>query len=99
MSSPTAKLKVLSESMDADDITEIRALITAGADVNVRNKYDVTPLFTASCYGHIEIVKLLLANKANVNFALTDGRTSLFVASQTGHKRIVELLKQHGAKN
>lgn len=56
----TARLKVISESMDADDITEIRELINSGADVNVINRLGGTPLMIASMKGHTEVVKLLL---------------------------------------
>ncbi len=92
-SAATAKLKVLSESMAASDITEIRRLIEAGADVNVINKKGVTPLFQASVEGHYEIVKLLLDAKADVNKArTTNGITPLFWASGEGHYEVVKLL-------
>ena len=52
-STVTIKLKVISESMDASDINEIRRLIEAGADVNVINKNNSTPLCVASEHGHI----------------------------------------------
>jgi len=89
---PTARLKALSESMDADDITQIRELIKAGADVNVRNQYGATPLMMMSQKGHSEIVKLLLEAGADVNAADTDGCTSLWMASQNDHSEVVKLL-------
>ena len=54
----TIEVKILSESVDKGDITKIQEAIQAGADVNVRNKYDATPLLIASRNGHTEIVKL-----------------------------------------
>ena len=77
----TARLKTVTEPGNAGDLAEIGRLLEAGADVNVRNKFGVTPLMMASKEGHAEIVKLLLANKADVNAAHTDGRTPLMVAS------------------
>ena len=94
-SKETLRLKVLSESLDTSNITQIRGLIDAGADVNVRNKFGVTPLWMASEEGHTEVVQLLLGAKADVNAACTDGRTSLMVAS---HEGVVKLLKEYGAK-
>jgi len=89
----TQTLKVLSESMKADDITKICELITAGADVNVITKYNFTPLMIASQEGHVDIVRLLLETKANANAKKMDnGITSLFIASQKGHIEIVKLL-------
>ncbi len=74
-STVTIKLKVLSGSMDASDITEIRKLIEAGADVNVINKYGATPLIMASQKGYAEVVKLLLDAKADVNVKIEAGGT------------------------
>ena len=98
----TARLKVLSESQGAPDVAEIRRLINAGADVNLRNKFGVTPLFVASQNGHAEVVKLLLAGKADVNVTISiTGKdyTALRVAKMMGHARVVKLLKEHGAKD
>ncbi|MCP4371746.1 MAG: ankyrin repeat domain-containing protein [Deltaproteobacteria bacterium] len=65
-STVTIKLKVLSESIDVSDITEIKKLIEAGADVDVINKYGATPLWQASWKGHTEVVKLLLETGADI---------------------------------
>jgi ankyrin repeat protein len=89
---PTAKLRVLSESLEAADIAEIRALIKAGADVNVKNKYGVSPLMIAAANGHTEIVTALLEANADVNAAHTDGSTPLWVAAANGHTEIVTAL-------
>jgi ankyrin repeat protein len=91
--SVTARLKVLSESMKAEDFAEIHELIKSGADVNVKNKYGVTPLFMASEKGLAEIVKLLLETKADVNTSdKTNGATPLLVASANGYIEIVKYL-------
>ena len=44
----TAKLKVLSESLEANDIAQIRDLVKAGADVNAASKDGVTSLMIVS---------------------------------------------------
>lgn len=87
----TEQLQALFESLKDSDITEINRLIKEGADVNVRNKWGGTPLYTAS-NGHTEIVTLLLATKADVNAANINGVTPLFIASMNGHTEIVKLL-------
>ena len=97
----TARLKTISESREAGDLAEIGRLIEAGANVNVINRLDVTPLMIASGYGHTEVVKLLLEAGADVNAkASIAGKdyTPLSVAKLGGHIRIVVLLKKHGAK-
>ena len=88
----TARLKVLSEDMSADDITEIRALIKAGADVNVKGTDGRTALWVAAWKGHAEIVKLLLESKADVNAANIYSATALILASHNGHTEIVKTL-------
>lgn len=94
----TTQLAVLSEDFSSDDIEEINSLILANADVNVRNKYDVTPLFIASQNGYTEIVIMLLTANADVDTATKkDGYTALSVASKEGHTEIVTLLQEAGA--
>ena len=89
----TGKLKVICESLQASDITEIRELIGEGVIVDVRNKHGVTLLFIASERGLAEIVKLLLDAKANVNVIhKTYHTTPLLVASRNGHAEVVKLL-------
>ena len=88
----TARLKVLSGSLDADSIAEIRELVTRGADVNVKNERGFTPLFMATAKGHLEIVKFLLASKADVGAAGENNVTPLLVASQYGFVEIIKLL-------
>ncbi len=60
----TERLQILSESAKPEDIVEIRKLIKANANINARNNLGVTPLFTASKNGNIEVVALLLDAKA-----------------------------------
>ncbi len=51
------------------------------ADVNQVDNDGATPLYTASEYGRIHVVKYLLAKNADVNQADNDGYTPLFIAS------------------
>ncbi|KAF1322636.1 Serine/threonine protein kinase, partial [Globisporangium splendens] len=55
---------------------------------------DVTSLYIASKYGHVEVVSELLKNGASVDMANNNGWTSLMIASQNGHVEVlIELLK------
>lgn len=42
------------------DLAKARELIIQGADVNAKGWYGQTPLTIAACWGHLEVVRLLL---------------------------------------
>ena len=98
-STVTIKPEIISESMNASDITEIWKLIDAGANINVINKYGANLLFVASQEGHAEVVRLLLEARAYVNIKIElrgKGNTALNLAEAGGHARIFELLNEYG---
>ena len=94
----TAQLKALSEPLAIADITQVRTLIEAGADVNLRNKDGLTPLMMASKMGRIEVVKLLLKAKADVNARQSNGWSALFAAAAGNHVEVVRCLTENGAE-
>jgi ankyrin repeat protein len=56
-----------------------------------------TPLHLAAEYGHMDVVKLLLANGAEVNARDNESDTPLHNAAKNGQKDVVELLLLKGA--
>lgn len=87
------------------DIESVRALISAGADVNHRFKMgsskDLTPLFLAVQLGHADICELIIDVGALVNAeikAIGKGATLMHVAaaSPAGNKAVINLLVAHG---
>ncbi len=76
-------------------------LLAARADVSAGKPDGVTPLWVASEKGHVEIVKLLIANGANINLkANINGKsfTPLEIARKNSHTRIIDTLKENGAE-
>ena len=81
-----------------NNITQIRTLIKAGADVNVRSNDGYTPLYKASLCGNSQVVKLLLQAGADVNASNAEGTTPLMEASEKGHVEVIDLLLGHRRK-
>ena len=74
------------------------ALIAQGADVNVRNAHDQTPLMLAAYYGYADTVRLLIDKGADVNAINSSHTTALVDAIVTeGHVEVVKLLIDNGA--
>jgi ankyrin repeat protein len=79
------------------EISQVKQLLAAGAQVNARDKNGVTPLMAASLEGHREIVEVLLASGAEVNARTTDGETALTFATRMKHQQVREALLKAGA--
>ncbi|MEM1179445.1 MAG: ankyrin repeat domain-containing protein [Acidobacteriota bacterium] len=87
---------------DRGDLTEVRALIASGSDVNLGVRGEGTPLIRAAFHGHLAVVEALLDAGADASLAETDGprtipRTPLAAASVSGDQDIIRLLLEAGA--
>lgn len=77
----------------ANELSCVRMLIDAGADVNARNEDGITPLMNAAWFGCRESVKELLRLGADASLRDSKGRSALDLAVDRGHTEIRELLK------
>ena len=75
----------------------LRALLDAGANVDVQDSNGRTPLFMAS-EGHIDSVRVLLEAGANANLQDKKGVTPLHVAALLGEPEVVRMLLDAGAR-
>ncbi|MGV8124354.1 MAG: ankyrin repeat domain-containing protein [Candidatus Xenobiia bacterium LiM19] len=90
------KSKSPEKSKELQEIIEI--LVSKGADVNVRVKYNETPLTLAAAKGQKETAELLLKEGADLNAAGTPGWTPLHQAVLNNHSELVEFFISKGAK-
>lgn len=74
-------------------------LIKAGAKVDGASDNGNTALMVAARGGHIEVVKLLLANRADPNKTLESGDTALDLALRSQNTDIGDLLRRAGGKS
>ena len=78
-------------------LARVEALIAWHVDVNAAsNAGGITALFWASGWGHVEVVRALLAAGAGVNAADDDGNTMLIFASYNGHVEVARALLAAG---
>ena len=70
-----------------------KALVAAGADVNVKQRHGWTPLHGAAHSGDREVVELLLAHGADPDVKHQEGKTALDLAREKGHADVVALLE------
>ena len=99
--SPGSKEKLnadLLEAAKSGQTEKVLALIKAGADVNVKDKYGFTALMGSAGNGQTEAVKALIEAKADVNAKDKLGNTALIVAVRYNYTKMVHLLKSAGAK-
>lgn len=68
------------EVVDLSCLKAIMESINKGADVNIRGKEDVTPLFIATLLANKALIKFLIKNKVDINLATESGINSLLIA-------------------
>jgi len=79
------------------DVSEVKRLLEAGANVSEANNYGATPMQLASATGNAAILKLLLDAGADVESPNIDGQTALMDVARTGNVEAARLLIKHGA--
>lgn len=70
----------------------IQLLVDQGANVNLLDFHDYSPLHYACIWGWLETVKLFLEESADISQTNVMGQNALMVATEYGHLEIVEFL-------
>lgn len=79
------------------DIALVDRLLAAGANPNVRNDYNSTPLAEAAVVGNAAIIGKLLKAGADVESPNADGQTALMVIVRSSNVEAAKLLLKAGA--
>ncbi|MEM7352789.1 MAG: PQQ-binding-like beta-propeller repeat protein [Acidobacteriota bacterium] len=80
------------------DLEGVKTLIESGVDLDAQTRYEVTPLYFAAKYGHLEVVDFLLEKGANPDVQdFFFSRSALSVAITGGHADVAVRLIEGGA--
>jgi len=79
----------------ANRIETVGALISAGADINIRDDLKDNPFLYAGAQGLLDILRLLIAAGADTRITNRFGGTALIPAAERGHVEVVEELLTH----
>ena len=91
---------LVSMSADAEERTErcCQLLVDAGADLNVQDQHNGTPLIRHSIMQRVGLAKLLVLSGADVNIRDDRHRTALHYAASLGQPDYIHLLIDRGAE-
>jgi len=90
--------KTIHEAAAKGDLADIKRHLQKGADVNIKDDNDWTPLLYSAFYGKQDVVKFLISKGADVNVTSRNtGWTPLHVAADKGHLEVVKILVSAGA--
>ncbi|MBN1517412.1 ankyrin repeat domain-containing protein [Candidatus Sumerlaeota bacterium] len=76
----------------------VKALLDAGAKVNVKDAEGLTPLHIAASQNRLEAAELLLQAGAKVNPRTRQDWSAVALAARCGHLEMTQLLLDHGAR-
>lgn len=92
------------EAADAGDVETIQSILAEHPELvnapDTAGRFDTKgslPIHLATLNGHLEAVKLLIANGADVNAGDGDNSTPIFCAGYRGYLDILNTLVDHGA--
>ena len=88
----------LSDFSRRDILASAQDLLNRGANPNVVDSFDSTPLMNAATTNFIKMASLLIANGAFVNARSNFGFTAMDFAIDKGHTQMQALLRAHGGE-
>lgn len=87
----------LHEACRKNDVDIVRQLLGCGADVNINNRYNTTPLMYAAKYGSPELLSLILEHRPDLQKTSFLNTTALHWSIWRGNAEMTHLLIKAGA--
>jgi len=91
------KGRALMTAVTRQNLEIVAIILRAGADPNLRDAQNLTPLLRSAMAGNIEIMNMLLDNKADINARSDTGETALLIAIREGFADMAIALVRAGA--
>ncbi|AVP87007.1 hypothetical protein phytr_440 [Candidatus Phycorickettsia trachydisci] len=76
----------------AGHIEAAALLCEHGANIEIKDKNGLTPIYFAGICGQLKMIDWLYEKGAKIDFATNDGLTFLHIAAQNGHLKLIESL-------
>jgi uncharacterized protein len=80
------------------DAARVAALLKAGANPRIANRFGASPVGEAALRGDAAVLQLLLQAGADPESPNAEGQTALMAVARTGNLEAAQLLLAHGAK-
>ena len=92
----TVKRNIFHYAALTGSLDRVKILLKKGADVNLADKCDITPLHYAALSGNLELVQYLVEQGADVNATDNEKKNVLTYAAQSGNLELVKWLVKQG---
>lgn len=86
------KVRAIHAASASGNLSIVRALLEAGADVNAPQEKGFTPLHEAAATGKLDLLRILLSHGANLEQKTEDGKSALDLARGQKQDAIVDVL-------
>lgn len=84
-------------AVECENLKMVNDLIAKGADINAKNKSEISALLCAIRKNNARIAGVLIDAGANIDAVFTGGGSALYEAAQLGHDPVVKMLIGKGA--